>query len=492
MAQSPRLDLRGSQTLTMTPQLRQAIGVLGMGSQELTAYVSQVVEMNPFLDVPDGDATGLDGMDMGEVSPPNRDDPTPLNGSPDDFSASDAGALEADSAAYIPGEGSGGGGAGAGGALSEAEDLLDRSAALSTTQSLTDHLTGQIASLVPRAEDALIARALVDWLDDAGLFRDDPADVAAMLGVPTRRVIAVLNRLKGCEPVGLFAQSLSECLELQLAERDQLTPALETMLENLALIAEGQLGALAKRCGVNRETLGEMLALLRTLNPRPASAFHHALAPVRIPDILVSRRPDGTWQVELNPETLPRVLADERYYATLAQGRDQQDADTRKYLSEQWSQAQWLVRTLDQRARTTLKVATEVMRHQADFLNHGIMSLKPLTLKTVADAVEVHESTVSRVTQARTISTPRGLFDMKFFFTQAIQSRHQSVQFSAEAVRHRIKTLVDAETAQTVLSDDQLVEILTAEGIEIARRTVAKYREALGIPSSVKRRRRLK
>ena len=250
-------------------------------------------------------------------------------------------------------------------------------------------------------------------------------------------------------------------------------------------------GGLGRACGVGDEDLQEMIAELKALTPRPGAAFGGEPSQTVIPDVFVRPDPAGGWRVELNADTLPRLLVDKRYHATVAGGA-RSDKD-RTFVAECAAQAAWLVKSLDQRAKTILKVASEIVRQQDAFLAFGVECLRPLNLKTVADAIGMHESTVSRVTSNKYLATPRGVFELKFFFTSAIASSDGGAAHSAEAVRHRIKQLIDGEArAEQVLSDDRIVEILKEAGVDIARRTVAKYREALRIPSSVERKRLLK
>ena len=305
------------------------------------------------------------------------------------------------------------------------------------------------------------------------------------------RIEAVLAVCHGFEPTGVMARSVPECLRLQLIERNRFDPAMAALLDNLDLLARRDLSALRQVCGVDAEDLVEMIAELKGLTPRPGAGFGGEPAQTVIPDVHVRPDPAGGWKVELNTDTLPRLLVDKRYHAVVQTGAR---SDTEKsYVAECAAQANWLVKSLDQRARTILKVTSEIVRQQDAFLAFGVEFLRPLNLKTVADAIGMHESTVSRVTSNKYLSTPRGVFELKFFFTAAIQSTDGASSHSAEAVRHRIKTMIDAEGADgDVLSDDRIVEILKETGIDIARRTVAKYREALRIPSSVERRRLLR
>ena len=333
----------------------------------------------------------------------------------------------------------------------------------------------------------MIGREIIDGIDDAGYLTLDLAELAERLGVAVSRVEEVLALIQRFDPCGVGARSLAECLSLQLAERDRLDPAMRLLLSRLDLVAKREFAALAQECGVDAEDIAEMLVELKALNPKPGLAFGGATAQTLVPDVEVRARPDGSWHVELNPAALPRVLVNQDYHARVCAER-LKDSD-RVYIAECLQNANWLTRSLEQRARTVLKVASEIVRQQDAFLARGVEHLRPLNLRTVADAISMHESTVSRVTSNKCIATPRGVFDMKYFFSSAIQSADGGEALSAQAVRFKIKQLIDAEDPERVLSDDTIVHSLRESGVDIARRTVAKYRESMGISSSLERRR---
>jgi RNA polymerase sigma-54 factor len=332
---------------------------------------------------------------------------------------------------------------------------------------------------------------LIDGIDEGGYLRLELEEVAGRLGCDLVRVEQVLAVIHGFEPVGVGARDLRECLMLQLKERNRFDPAMDALLQNLPLLARRDFVGLKKACGVDDEDLREMVAVLRALTPRPGAAFGGEPSQSVIPDVFVREGAGGLWHVELNGETLPRLLVDQRYHARVnAAARSDQE---KTFVSDCMAQASWLVKSLDQRARTILKVSSEIVRQQDGFLAYGVEHLRPLNLRTVADAIGMHESTVSRVTSNKYIGTPRGVFEMKFFFTSAIAATEGGEAHSAESVRHRIRQLIDAEANEReVHSDDSIVDILKEAGVDIARRTVAKYREAMRIPSSVERRRLLK
>ena len=489
MALTPRLDLRQAQTLVMTPQLQQAIKLLQMSNMELDTYVEQELERNPLLERDDrsdelDEPRQDERVDTSEkmLDTISGQDETPLDVDVDNSYADSYD----DTTVSGPdlGEDMGSWKAGAGGSF-EGEMSLENT--LSGEVSLREHLLEQISMDLPDPADRVIGLHLMDRLDESGYVTEDLYEVAALLNCGEDKVEAVLSRMQAFDPPGIFARSLSECLKLQLIEKNRWDPAMEKLVENLDLLAKRDFPALIKVCGIDREDLAEMIDEIKALTPRPAGAFDHAEAQPVTPDVLMRPKPGGGWIVELNTDTLPRVLVNARYYTQVAGGARSKEEKT--YISDCFQSANWLVKSLHQRATTILKVATELVRQQEAFFTHGVGHLKPLILRDIADAIDMHESTVSRVTSNKFIATPRGIYEMKYFFTQALGSSNGGDTHSAESVRHRIKALIDAEAPKKILSDDKIVAILKAEGIDIARRTVAKYREGLGIASSVQRRR---
>ncbi|MEM9278657.1 MAG: RNA polymerase factor sigma-54, partial [Pseudomonadota bacterium] len=289
------------------------------------------------------------------------------------------------------------------------------------------------------------------------------------------------------EPVGVGARNLGECLELQLRDQNRFDPAMDTLLRNLPLLAKREFSKLQKLCGVTKDDFTDMLSEIRALDPRPARSFEPAVAEVVVPDILVNKMQSGNWSIELNPQTLPKVLLDKEYHAELTDTLA--DEEGLKFVSTCMENANWLIKSLDQRAQTILKVATEIVKLQDRFFADGVQYLKPMTLKQVAEKIKMHESTVSRVTSNKYLICDQGTFELKYFFSSAIASSDGTADVSAEAVKHQIKQMVNAENPGKILSDEQIVSNLQDTGIAIARRTVAKYREAMHIPSSVERRR---
>jgi RNA polymerase sigma-54 factor len=485
MSLGPRLDLRQSQALVMTPQLRQAIKLLQSSNLEVSAFVAEELERNPLLERDEREPPGPDAGPRDERTPALPED-APLD------TIARAEALPADGAApldiadwanvYDAAEPP----TGRGGAADFAGDEEWGRDVAAAPRSLRDEIAQQIRLAFADRADRLIAAQMLSLLEPSGRLSVSDAAIATALGVPETRVAAIRLRMLRFEPVGMFARTLKECLAAQLAERNRLDPAMASLLDNLDLLARRDLRALQAACGVDAEDLADMIAELRRLDPKPGADADAVDPATRVPDVLLKRDPAGEWAVELNPETLPRVLVNRGFHARALVGA--RTREERAFLSEQLAAATWLVKSLEQRANTILKVSAEIVRRQDAFLRHGVAHLRPLILRDVAEAVEMHESTVSRVTAGKSIATPRGVFDLKYFFTTAIAGT-TGESHSAEAVRHRIRELVSAERPDDILSDDALVAKLRAEGVDIARRTVAKYREALRIPSSVQRRR---
>jgi RNA polymerase sigma-54 factor len=493
MALSASLHLRQSQSLVMTPQLMQSIQLLQMTHLELNQFIAIEVEKNPLLEFsPSDGASEFEGDTPGEGHSEDRDgDHRPsqterlseaLDGGFDNVYQDDAGPRKADAPELLTQWKSMPGSLGESG---EAYDLDDFVAGQVT---LKEHVAQQVPFLLHDPVEILVARYLTDLLDDTGYIQPGLDDVAATLGKDIGDIEGVLARLHTLDPPGIFARSLGECLALQLRARDRYDPAMEALVGNLELLARRDFQSLKKLCGVDEEDLLDMLAEIRTLDPKPGSGFEASATESAVPDVIVQAAPDGGWTIELNPETLPRVLINQDYYQKVS-GATARDAGDQTFLADCLQTANWLTRSLDQRARTIMKVSTEIVRQQDAFLTRGIDHLRPLNLKTVADAIKMHESTVSRVTSNKYMLTPRGLFELKYFFTVSIAAVEGGEAHSAESVRHRIRAMIQDEEPEKVLSDDDIVESLKAGGIDIARRTVAKYREAMNIPSSVQRRR---
>ena len=520
MALTQRLEFRQSQSLVMTPQLMQAIKLLQLSNLDLSTFVEEELERNPLLDrasdgpdapVPgepvaeraefsdfDGgqgeDFTDGGGGGASDAFEPVQDDwmnrdlgsrteieqtlDTGLDNvfSEEPAEAAARNALDAPPSTYTEW----GGGA-------SNDDAYNLEAFVAAERTLTDHLAEQAAVAFTSPAQRMICQYLIDLVDDAGYLPPDLGQAAERLGAPAQEVEAVLAVLQKFDPPGICARNLSECLASQLRELDRYDPAMQALIEHLDLLAKRDFAALRKLCGVDDEDLIDMIGEIRRLDPKPGLKFGTTRTQTMVPDVYVRPGADGGWLVELNSDTLPRVLVNQVYYAELSK-TIRKDGD-KSYFTDCLQNATWLVRALDQRARTILKVATEIVRQQDGFFTHGVAHLRPLNLKAVADAIQMHESTVSRVTANKYMATNRGTFELKYFFTASIASADGGEAHSAEAVRHHIKQLIDAEEPAAILSDDTIVERLREAGIDIARRTVAKYREAMRIPSSVQRRR---
>ncbi|HYJ29218.1 MAG TPA: RNA polymerase factor sigma-54 [Allosphingosinicella sp.] len=496
MALGPRLDLRQSQSLVMTPQLQQAIRLLALSNLEVEGFIAEEIERNPLLDTAGGADDGP--SEPAEIEPPPRDEaatvddlvmtgdgiadaPLDMDFDSEDFhqdSASDS-MRGLDGSLGLTGDHGGAGGGGEGPDLDSFADAHE--------VSLQEHLAAQAGERLS-GTDLMVAQQLIDQIDEAGYLRGPLLELAQRLGVPLRDVERVLAIVQGFDPPGIAARTLSECLALQAKEADRYDPAMARLIANLDYLAKGNLGALRRICAVDDEDLADMIRELRAFDPKPGCKFMRAEAgeAAVVPDVFIARRAGG-WAIELNNATLPRLLVNRSYYTELSGGA--QDRKSKAWLSECLQSANWLVKALDQRARTIVKVATEIVKQQDGFFRHGVAQLRPLTLRQVAEAIGMHESTVSRVTSNKYLSCDRGLYELKYFFRSGIQSNDGGDAASSEAVKSHIKALIAAEDTAQILSDDQLVEMLRAKGFDIARRTVAKYREALGIGSSVQRRR---
>jgi RNA polymerase sigma-54 factor len=486
MAMTPRLELRQGQALVMTPQLQQAIKLLQLSNIELTEFVEAELERNPLLEREENQAEAkqekaaesqtLD-FDSAATTEPALD--VSVADMAPDLSQGDL--AEAGAAPLTDWSKASSG--------KSFDDLPGLEETLASDKTLAEHLDEQLTQAGLGPVERMIGGVLIDAVDDWGYMRADLLEIAGRIGAPYPLVVRVLEIMQGFEPTGVMARDIPECLALQLKERGRFDPAMEKLLANLDMLAKGHFDRLMTVCGVDRDDLQEMIAELRALTPKPGAGFGGGPVQSVAPDVYVKQAPDGMWLVELNTDTMPRVLMNQRYYATVAKTAKREE--DKQFLTECAANASWLVKSLDQRARTILKVAREIVRQQDGFFANGVAHLRPLNLKTVAAAIEMHESTVSRVTSNKYLSCARGVFELKYFFTASINAADGGEAHSAEAVRHQIKSLIDGETPAEILSDDRIVEILMEKGIDIARRTVAKYRESLRIPSSVERKRKL-
>ncbi len=468
MSISQRVELRQGHGLVMTPQLQQSIKLLQLSNLELIDFVEDELRKNPLLEREDGAPPAEDGAPPAEGAAPPAEE---------SFDGEDG--PYADPAFGAPA------GRSPRGEFSDSIGGVEQT--LSRSRTLREHLLEQLNTDIDEAADRVIGLHFIESLDEAGYIGTELDRIAERLGCDVARVEATLETLQRFDPPGIFARNLRECLTLQLKDQGRFDPAMAALIEHLDLLAESAFDRLQKLCDVDAEDLGQMVAEIRALNPKPGLAFETEVTQTIVPDVAVRQQSGHVWLVELNSETLPRVLVDNRYYARVRM--DAKTKEDRDYITNCYHTANWLVKALDQRARTILKVARELVRQQNAFLSHGVQHLKPLILRDIAEAIEMHESTVSRVIANKYMITPRGTYELKYFFSASIGSLDGGAAHSAESVRHRIKQLIQDEKTESPLSDDRIAELLNESDIGIARRTVAKYREAMRIPSSVERRR---
>ncbi|MDZ4307147.1 RNA polymerase factor sigma-54 [Allopontixanthobacter sp.] len=487
MALGPRLDLRQSQSLVMTPQLQQAIKLLALSNLEIEAFIGEALESNPLLEA-------------GEVSREAGNPDDIPEGPREDASADTlmaAGNGETDRPLDIAAEtldrdrDTGDGEWGSGGSQSigaEGPSIDERGGG---AISLADHLNAQVGPAAGDTREEFIARYLIGQIDDAGYLTMNEHEVALELDVPVPEVERALAVVHSLEPAGVGARNLAECLALQARDADRYDPCMARLIDNLDLIAKGAFEQLRRMCDVDDEDFSDMLAELRTYDPRPGLQFGSSEGSAVVPDVLIEQDLSDGWKISLNEATLPRLVVNRNYYLELRKGST--DKESKAWLQERLGDANWLIKALDQRQKTILKVSAEIVKQQDGFFRRGVSELRPLTLRTVAEAIEMHESTVSRVTSNKYLHCDRGTFELKYFFTSGVGADADGEGgASSEAVKARIKGMIDAEDPGKILSDDKLVELLKAEGFDLARRTVAKYREAMGIGSSVQRRRQKK
>ncbi|MGZ5915099.1 MAG: RNA polymerase factor sigma-54, partial [Hyphomicrobium sp.] len=437
MALSTKLELRQGQQLVMTPQLQQAIRLLQLSNIELMQYVETELERNPLLEQDESSESATRSeTENGEFTKPEEPAAQPAQeenwldlGKPvadvESTYDTDYDNVYPDAAPAEAGSGGGGGDNASGWAnlrqrSSGSDDDVNLEAFVANDVSLRQHLSEQLPLVLKEPAERLIGQYLIDMVDDAGYL---PADLSALpekLGAPQELIDRVLASLQSLDPPGAFARSLQECLALQLKEQNRFDPVIAAFLGNLHLLASHNFPALKKAVGVEMDELMEIVAEIKRLNPKPGLKYGSVQMQPVVPDVLVRQAPDGSWIIELNSDTLPRVLVNRNYLTCVPKGGG--SAEDRNYLLECLQTANWLVKSLDQRARTILRVAEEIVRQQDGFFTHGVQHLRPLNLRTVADAISMHESTVSRVTSNKYIATPRGIFELKYFFTSAIAS----------------------------------------------------------------------
>ena len=507
MALTPRLDIRQSQSLVLTPQLQQAIKMLQLSSTELVDFVAEEVEQNPILEYGEKSAAPDETTPAPKSEEPQTDveekvktaddflqEHAPISGEGDtaldtDFSGTYDDNSLSDNIGTLPEENLGLNGSNMITGGSGSFDFSDTAIEINQSDSLSlkSHLEEQLVLLHAAPYEKIIIQYLIGLMDEAGYINEETDLIAQRCGCNADDVDRIFKIAQTMEPLGVFARSLCECLKIQQIHADRYDPVMEIFLDNLDMLGDRKFPELRKLCDVSKEDFLDMLEEIKALNPKPGLEYGEEIVFTIVPDVYVKKTPKGKWFVELNNDTLPKVLVNNRYLKEVGSGAIKKE--DKSYIDECVSKANWLVKALDQRANTILKVSSELVKLQKRFLNEGIQYLAPINLKTIAEAIEMHESTVSRVTANKYISTPRGIFEMKFFFTNAIGSLDSDNQYSSKSIKYKIKQLIDDEDPKKILSDDKLVDLVRAEGIDIARRTVAKYRESLEIPSSIIRRR---
>jgi len=477
MGLGPSLSIRQSQQLVLTPQLAQAIKLLQLSNLELEAYLAEELSKNPLLESPSDDEAGpqvepaVEG-DAGDEAPDDPGADNLIRGEADDDRPLDidwtSEALETDSFADVVGS-------------APSDEGFDFDRVEYSAASLAEHLLDQLHGASGAEGD--LARLIAQMVDETGYLTVSVEDIARSSGERPETVERALALVQDLDPPGVGARSLAECLALQARAADRYDPAMARLIDNLELLSRGRMQELKRICGVDDEDLADMVRELRAYDPKPGCQFSGSVAEGVTPDVFV-RKTRGGYAVELNQATLPRLLVNRRYYQELKSGP--QDKASRAWLSECLQSANWLVKALDQRARTIVKVVSEIVKRQQGFFDRGVSAMKPMTLREVAEAIEMHESTVSRVTSNKYLLCDRGLLELKYFFGSGVASA-EGDGAAAEAVKAGIRTIIDAETE--ILSDDAIAGLLKQRGFDVARRTVVKYREAMGIGSSIQRRR---
>ncbi len=455
----PTLQLKLGQTLTMTPQLQQAIRLLQLPVLDLSAQIQEALEENVMLemeDLPDAPKTTADTT--AEIETIRAED-----------------SWQASSMERIQDGGWNGEGR-------PANEFADQSG-----QSLREHLLWQLELEHFTPREALIGEALIDAINDDGYLTSGLEDITGFIdeqtGVSLAEIENALAKVQRLDPVGIGARSLSECIVLQLRQLERSTPGVEMAIEmatnHLALIANQEYGEIRRALRTSEESFEVALALVKSCNPKPGQAVSPVAAEYVIPDVFV-RKIDGRWQVEVSASGIPRLSVNQQY-AKMLRGSGDHAA-----LRTQLQEARWLVRSLEIRNETLMKVATSIVENQREFLEHGDEAMKPLVLRDVAESIGMHESTISRVTTNKYMHTPRGVFEFKYFFSSHLSTVDGEDQ-SSTSVRAKIRKLIGAENPAKPLSDSKIANLLAKEGITVARRTVAKYREAMRIMSSSER-----
>ncbi|MEI7668656.1 MAG: RNA polymerase factor sigma-54 [Pseudomonadota bacterium] len=467
----PKLELRQGQSLLMTQQLQQSIRLLQMSSQEIMEFVELEVEKNPLLEIEQEEDDEPIIPDEKPAEPDNEEE-NPITPIEESFSETESFDFEQ----YEPRIKT----------INSDNDIDDFESFTATDITLHDFLLEQLGIVIFDPVKRIIGQHLIDMVDESGYIREDTSFIEELLDCSKEIIQETFAILHSLEPIGVCARNLKECLSIQLKEKNRLDPAMLILLEHLNLVANQDFKQLSKICELGIDDIKQMCLEVKELNPRPGSGFNHEKVQAIVPDVFL-RRINGNWHIELNQSVLPRVLVNRNYFTKI--NSKSQKPDEKKYISEQMGIANWLVKALDSRAQTMLKVSSELVKRQESFFLFGIKELRPLTLKEVAESVELHESTISRVTTNKFIQTPRGTYELKYFFSAALSNNFGGTNYSSKTVQFMIKELIEKEESNAVLSDDIIAEKLKYNGIDVARRTVAKYRELLKIPTSSIRKR---
>lgn len=473
MALTQKLDIKLGQGLVMTPQLQMAIKLLQMPMVDLNAFIDSEILENPFLQKDDG-VTEVDSTAEFETKVADSADHMENT----NMSDSDEG-LALDHSWDNMYESPSMGASSSGGSFNETDENYWENT-VSKEITLKDHLTTQLGEATHKPKEIFIGHYLIDAIDDAGYLQTDTAAMAERLKIEEHQILDVLSIIHTFEPAGVGARDLAECLRLQLINEGVYSRAHDVVLDNLELLARKEFGKLAKLAKITPEEVTDLIASIVSLNPKPGLKYGSDNASSVIPDVVIRRDEHGEWMHELNAEAMPKVLVNG--------GFKTKSSEEKQFVNERMSRAQWLMKSLEQRARTIHKVAGAILEKQRDFFEFGPEYLQPLTLKDVAELVDVHESTVSRVTNGKYMQTPMGVFELKYFFSSAINTTGGQVGVASESVKQMIKRLIDNEDGRKPLSDEKIVGLLKKEGVDVARRTVAKYREAMNIPSTTGRR----
>ena len=479
-----QLKIKQNQSIVMTPQLQQAIKLLQLTNIELAEYVENAKLENPFikedLTIKKMETNEQKTSDVLENTKQNED-PLKINS---DLEMSNSFDTHISERSFEKNN------------TTIKNNFENKNTFLSEVIentvsnkiSLKEYLTNQI-TLSFEKKDQSVAISLIDYLHPSGWLIHPVEEIAEELNKPMNYIEEIIEQLQSLEPIGIFAKNLSECLKIQLKEKGILNKTYQVLIDNLTLITKGKIKTLSKLCEIENDKIIQMVNIIKTLNPKPAENFNDEPLRISEPDIIVTKTNKG-WKIDLNKSTLPTIDLDEDYINEISNLN--LGGDDNEFTANKIGEAKWLQKAVDQRNKTILKVSSVILQKQIGFFKHGLSHMKPLILKDVADAIGMHESTVSRVTNSKLILTDWGLLSLKEFFSAAIPSSEESDKHAASAVREALKKLISTEVSSKPLSDEKIADVLSNQGIDVARRTVAKYRDMLSIPSSAERKRRSK